>query len=86
MNRAVSIEISNTSGLAGIAFWYNNYYKLSDSKKVDKNDQIIVKIKEWVDLQYDNGRQTIITDSELDHIVNEIRKDGNAYHKRFAKD
>ena len=75
LNRPVSIEISNTSGLAGIAFWYNNYYKLSDSEKVAKNDQVILKLKEWVDLQYDNGRQTIITDSELDRIVHVIRKD-----------
>ena len=65
---------SNTSGLAGIAHWINTHYKLRVEDKIDKNEPIVVAVKEWVDKEYDEGRVTSITDEELERVVEEQAK------------
>lgn len=65
LNRPVLVAVSNTSGLAGIAHWINTYFKLKDERKIDKSSELVVKVKEWVDSQYEDGRVTVITDDEL---------------------
>ena len=65
LNRPPLVAVSNTSGLAGIAHWINSYYRLGDDRRVDKNSELVSKVKEWVDKQYDEGRITVITDNEL---------------------
>ncbi len=69
LNRPVLVAVSNTSGLAGVAHWINTYYKLRDEKAVDKQSELVVKVKSWVDEQYDEGRVTVITDSELLDVI-----------------
>ncbi len=65
LNRPVLVAVSNTSGLAGIAHWINTYFKLKGDKAVQKNDPIVVNVKEWVDKEYESGRVTVMTDEEL---------------------
>jgi isopropylmalate/homocitrate/citramalate synthase len=65
LNRPVTVTINQTSGLAGIAHWINSYFKLDEGSKIDKRDERVVKIKEWVDQQYRDGRVTAIGDDEL---------------------
>ncbi|MBO5197114.1 MAG: 2-isopropylmalate synthase [Lachnospiraceae bacterium] len=65
LNRPVLVAVSNTSGLAGIAHWINTYYRLKGDAAIDKSHPLVVKIKDWVDKQYDEGRITVITDEEL---------------------
>jgi isopropylmalate/homocitrate/citramalate synthase len=65
LNRPPLVAVSNTSGLAGIAHWINNYYHLDEDRRIDKNSPLVAKVKEWVDKQYDDGRVTVITDNEL---------------------
>ena len=78
LNRPAIVAVSNTSGLAGIAHWINTYYKLEDSKKVDKNSELVKVVKEWVDKEYEEGRVTAITDSELLKVINDTcEKTGN---------
>ena len=72
LNRPISVAVSNTSGLAGIAYWINNFYELDDSNKIEKKDELVLKIKEWIDSEYDNGRQTVISDDELVDKINEF--------------
>lgn len=59
------MEISNTSGLAGVAYWVNRYVTKRGGTPYDKNDQVIVDIYSWVTSQYDAGRITMISDDEL---------------------
>ena len=59
------MAVSNTSGLAGIAHWMNTVFKLKGDDALDKNNPLVVELKEWVDEQYDGGRITVITDKEL---------------------
>ena len=72
LNRPASVSISKTSGLAGIAYWINNNYKLPKDKEIDKRDPLVVKIKEWVDSEYEQGRQTAISNGELEKQVSEL--------------
>ena len=65
LNRPPLVAVSNTSGLAGIAHWINNYYNLKDDRKIDKSSIVVQEVKEWVDKQYEEGRVTAITDNEL---------------------
>ena len=65
LNRPPLVAVSNTSGLAGIAHWINTYYRLPDERKVDKNSELVTRVKAWVDEQYSEGRITVITDNEL---------------------
>ena len=65
LNRRAGVQVSKTSGLAGIAYWINGAFRLEGADAVKKNDEVVVKIKEWVDAEYENGRQTAISNSEL---------------------
>ncbi len=75
LNRPVLVAVSNTSGLAGIAHWINTYFKLRDDRKIDKSAELVVKVKEWVDTQYDDGRVTVITDAELLEVIDKNCKE-----------
>ncbi len=77
LNRPVRVAVSNTSGLAGIAHWLNSYYHLRVEDKIDKNAPLVVKVKEWVDKEYDEGRVTSITDDELEREVKKAAKELN---------
>lgn len=70
LNRKVQVTVSKTSGLAGIAFWINSHYNLlGTEKEVSKHSPLIAKIKEYVDKQYEDDRQTLISDKELTDLV-----------------
>ena len=70
LNRKVQVTVSKTSGLAGIAFCINSHSNLlGTEKEVSKRSPLIAKIKEYVDKQYEDGRQTLISDKELTDLV-----------------
>ncbi|MBR3607958.1 MAG: 2-isopropylmalate synthase, partial [Lachnospiraceae bacterium] len=69
LKRPALCAISNTSGLAGIAHWINQYFKLSESQQVDKNSPMVKVIKEWVDKEYESGRVTVVTEEEILTII-----------------
>jgi isopropylmalate/homocitrate/citramalate synthase len=74
LNRPAGVAVTKTSGLAGIAYWINEHYSLKGESMVDKKSPLVVAIKEWVDLEYENGRQTTITDKELETKITELRR------------
>ena len=65
LNRPALVSVSNTSGIAGIAYWINAYYKLPAERQVDKNSELVLALKTWVDKEYEEGRVTVLTDDEL---------------------
>lgn len=69
LNRPAAVAISNTSGLAGIAYWINTYYNLPEDQWVEKRDPLIEQIKNWIDGEYANDRQTVISDEELVELI-----------------
>ena len=72
LGRAPEVSISNTSGLAGIAYWINSTFSLDDANKVSKNDDLVVNMKNEIDLLYADGRTTIMSDGELYEMVNRL--------------
>jgi isopropylmalate/homocitrate/citramalate synthase len=69
LNKPANVSVSNVSGLAGIAFWINNHYNLKGENRLDKKAGCVSLIKEWIDNEYTQGRQTIISDEELETLV-----------------
>ena len=72
LNRPPLVSVSNTSGLAGIAYWINMNYVLSDSEKLTKQDPVVLAMKERIDALYEDGRTTVMGDKELEDLVEEI--------------
>ena len=75
LGKPATVAISNTSGLAGIAYWINNHYKLPKFREVTKRDEVVIKIKEAIDKEYEDGRTTLMGDEELEKIVNSFTSD-----------
>lgn len=75
LNRPCRIAISKTSGASGVAHWINSYFKLTDEEAFDKHEEVVEKVKMWVDRQYDEGRVTVITDKELEEQTLKAMKD-----------
>ena len=66
LNRKSAVILGQNSGLAGIAYWINENYSLSGADAVGKRDELVVKMKDWIDSQYADGRQTSLSTHELE--------------------
>ncbi|MFT5875875.1 MAG: hypothetical protein ACI8WT_004875 [Clostridium sp.] len=66
------VSVNEHSGHAGIAAWVNTYFRLKDSDKIDKKDDRIQVIKEWVDKEYMSGRNTVMKSEELELIAKNV--------------
>ncbi len=69
LNRSATVMVGKASGLAGIAYWINENYRLKGEDKIDKKDPIVIAVKEWIDKEYEGGRQTPLSNSELDELI-----------------
>jgi isopropylmalate/homocitrate/citramalate synthase len=69
LNRPMHVSINNTSGLAGIAYWINEFYELPKEERIEKSHPVVAKIKEMIDKEYDNGRMSVMGDDELDAML-----------------
>ncbi|MBM4055242.1 MAG: 2-isopropylmalate synthase [Planctomycetes bacterium] len=65
LNRPIGVSVTDKSGIAGIVQWIDIHFKLQGNKKISKDHPGVVKIKEWIDDQYANGRITSISDNEM---------------------
>lgn len=72
LNRPAMVEISKTSGLAGIAYWINQKYNLSGEQEISKSDALVRSLKTWIDDQYENGRQTVISHKEMEEMIDAL--------------
>ena len=72
LNRPVSVLLGKSSGLAGIAYWINQNYSLEGDQMVDKKSPLVIALKEWVDLEYEDGRQTTLSNHELEAKIEQL--------------
>ena len=72
LNRPASVAISKNSGLAGIAYWVNQNYGLKGERELNKQSPLVVKLKEWVDAQYEDGRTAALSNEELESKIAEL--------------
>ena len=72
LNRKPTVMIGKTSGLAGIAYWINENYGLKEDAQLDKHSALVVAMKEWIDAEYAGGRQTSLSDQELEAKISQL--------------
>jgi len=46
-----------------------------DGEKLDKKSPLVIAMKEWVDQQYEDGRQTVMTERELKEKIRQLAPD-----------
>ncbi|MBP8626103.1 MAG: hypothetical protein KBI10_05395 [Syntrophorhabdales bacterium] len=68
LNRPIAINITDKSGLAGIAHWINSYFALTGNDRIQKTHPGVAKINKWIIRQYDEGRVTCISEEEMEHL------------------
>ncbi len=70
LNRKPEVGISDKSGLAGISYWINTKLKIPETEWIGKDNEGVLKIKEWIDNQYNvHDRISDITDEEMFDLV-----------------
>ncbi len=67
LKRPIAINITDKSGLAGIAHWINSHFALVDKDRIEKTHPGIARINKWIARQYDEGRVTCISEEEIEH-------------------
>ena len=72
LNRPASVLLGKTSGLAGIAYWINQNYSLKGENEIDKKSPLVIKLKEWIDKEYEDGRQTTLSTEEIEQKIEEF--------------
>ncbi len=72
LGRPASVVLGKASGLAGIAYWINQNYRLDKESIVDKHSELVVKMKEWIDREYEDGRQTSLSTDEIEAKIEEL--------------
>ncbi len=72
LGRPATVAVDAHSGLAGIAFWINRYFRLSGDDVIDKKSPLVAGIKKQIDAFYEEGRNTAMGDDELENILKSI--------------
>jgi len=65
LGRPLGVNVTDKSGVAGVAFWANHTLGLKGDQRIDKRHPGIQKILEWVDAQYAARRTTAISHEEM---------------------
>ena len=78
LKRPAEVSISNTSGLAGIAYWINKHFKLPEENMVGKQVWIVQEMKKQIDALYADGRTTVMGEEELEQLVAELKGDARS--------
>jgi len=69
LNRPARVMLSQTSGAAGLVHWIRSYFHLGQETVIDKRDQRLVPVLNWIQNEYENGRQTSLGDSEMEETI-----------------
>ncbi len=73
LGRPASVAVDSHSGLAGIAHWMNSFYRLNGTgHEVQKTSPIVAQIKQMVDEEYAQGRNTSMGDGELEDMLKAV--------------
>ena len=69
LNRAMTINITDKSGLAGIAHWINSHFALIGHDRVEKTHPGVGRMNKRILREYEEGRVTAMSDEEMEHLV-----------------
>lgn len=65
LGKPPQVNITDKSGMAGIAHWINTKIDLAKEEKIEKSHPAIAKIYDIITEQYDKGRVTAMSDKEM---------------------
>jgi len=65
LGRPPQVNITDKSGMAGIAHWINTKIDLAKEEKVEKSHPAVGKIYDIITEKYDKGRVTAMSDKEM---------------------
>ena len=65
LDRPARVNVTDKSGMAGIAHWVNNFLGLKPENSIDKRHPGLGAMSDWVKEQYISGRVTSISDEEM---------------------
>ncbi|MGR3311550.1 MAG: 2-isopropylmalate synthase [Candidatus Brocadiales bacterium] len=82
LKRPVGAAVSDKSGVAGILHWIKRNFTLDGGFELSKSHTGVLKIREWVDHQYKDGRITVISDDEMLKQIEECIPELVNYRKR----
>lgn len=84
LNRPVAVGITDKSGTAGIVYWINSNLKIPENEKLTKDNEAVIKIKEAIDREFEQGRIIGISDEEMIEYVKKFLPDiYQKYGKNF---
>jgi len=66
LKRPISITVTDKSGVASIAYWVNHRLRLDEERRLDKRHPGILRIHKRVMAEYERGRNTSISNDELE--------------------
>jgi isopropylmalate/homocitrate/citramalate synthase len=66
LKRPISIIITDKSGVAGVAYWVNTRLHLEGDRRLDKRHPGLMKMYKRVMREYEQGRNTSISNEELE--------------------
>ena len=69
LNRAVTINITDKSGLAGISHWINSHFALTGRDRIEKTHPGVARANKRIMKAYEEGRVTAISDEEMEHLA-----------------
>ncbi|NLB89877.1 MAG: 2-isopropylmalate synthase [Clostridiales bacterium] len=84
LNRPASVAIDSHSGLAGVAHWINQHFKLEGKHSLPKQDPLIHCVYQAISDLYDQGRNTVMGDEELEVLIRHcdpVRFERLVFHK-----
>ena len=79
LNRPAMVAVDAHGGLAAVAHWMNSYFRLNGDEQVAKTDPLVAAVREKVDELYNQGRNTVMGDEELEIMVRNA--DVNRYER-----
>jgi len=69
LNRPITINLTDKSGLAGIAHWINSHFALIGQDAIEKTHPGVARLNKRILKQYEGGRVTAMSDEEMEHMV-----------------
>jgi len=75
LNRPVRVLINQSSGAAGVAHWVNTRFGLDGNRALDKRDERLRPVLDWLNAEYEGGRVTSVGDRELEGALKRLAPD-----------
>jgi len=69
LNRELTINITDKSGLSGISHWINSHFALLGRDRIEKTHPGVARLNKRIMRQYEEGRVTSMSDEEMEHLV-----------------